>query len=251
MRNHLEIVLPILLATAICTILLGRHWSGTSAKPNMQEPQAKAAEAAVRPPRGQMVRLPPKTHLYPMPTTLVGAMVNGKPNFLAIAYVGACCYEPPMIAIGINKRHHTTAGILENNTFTVNIPSQDMLEATDYVGMVSGREVDKSGLFEVFYGDLKTAPMIRQAALAMECKVLKVVDLEGSNYTIIAQVVNTWVDENVLSRGVPDMAKMDPIIFAMYQNQYFKLGPQSGRAWHDGAAYATKHNLPQPKPSGH
>ena len=34
------------------------------------------------------VKLGIKNCLYPMPTTLIGAMVNGKPNYTTIAHVG-------------------------------------------------------------------------------------------------------------------------------------------------------------------
>lgn len=30
----------------------------------------------------------PKNCLFPMPTVLVGALVNGKPNYITIAWVG-------------------------------------------------------------------------------------------------------------------------------------------------------------------
>jgi len=35
-----------------------------------------------------MQSIGPVNALYPMPTTLVGAIVDGKPNFLAVAHVG-------------------------------------------------------------------------------------------------------------------------------------------------------------------
>jgi hypothetical protein len=38
-----------------------------------------------------------KTYLYPMPTTLVGAKVRGKPNYLTVAYCGIVNYNPPAI----------------------------------------------------------------------------------------------------------------------------------------------------------
>lgn len=253
MRNLSENTLPLLLAIAICLLLLARNLSGGSPVPTAQTPQpdAKTQAASERPPRGKMVGIPPQTHLYPMPMSIVGAHVNGRPNFLAIAYVGAGCYDPPMLVIGINKKHYTTEGILANKTFSVNIPSQDMLGITDYVGMVSGRDVDKPKLFEVFYGKLETAPLIRDAALAMECEVLEVLDLGGTNYTVVGKVVATWVDENVLTRGVPDLSKIDPILFSMFENRYWRLGAPAGKAWHDGADYARRQGLPEPKAQGH
>ena len=47
--------------------------------------------------------------LYPMPTVLVGAMVNGKPNFITIAHVGIMTYSH--ISLGMGNIHYTTQGL--------------------------------------------------------------------------------------------------------------------------------------------
>ena len=44
---------------------------------------------------------------YPMPVSLVGAYVEGKPNFLAVAWFTVASYKPPRIAINLGKRHYT------------------------------------------------------------------------------------------------------------------------------------------------
>ena len=96
-----------------------------------------------------------------MPVSLVGAHVDGKPNFLAVAWFTMVSYKPPRIAIALGKGHYTNPGIKENKTFSVCLPSEDMAEITDYCGIVSGNKTDKSEIFDLFYGELKTAPMIR------------------------------------------------------------------------------------------
>jgi flavin reductase (DIM6/NTAB) family NADH-FMN oxidoreductase RutF len=83
-------------------------------------------------------------------------LVEGRPNFLAVAWVSRVNAKPPLLAIALNKHHFTVEGIRENRTFSVNFPKSDMLEETDYCGLVSGRKVDKSKLFEIFYGKLST-----------------------------------------------------------------------------------------------
>ena len=48
----------------------------------------------------------PVNALYPMPTTLVGATVSGKPNFLAVAHVGILNHGTPQyLSIGLAKMH--------------------------------------------------------------------------------------------------------------------------------------------------
>jgi len=42
-----------------------------------------------------MQAIGPINALYPMPTTLVGALVNAKPNFLAVAHVGILNHGTP------------------------------------------------------------------------------------------------------------------------------------------------------------
>ena len=91
--------------------------------------------------------------LYPTPVTLVGAMVNGKINFLNIAHIGILnAAAPHLISLGMNKSHFTNLGIRENKTFSVNIPSETLMIEADYVGMVSGAKTDKSAVFETFFG---------------------------------------------------------------------------------------------------
>ena len=101
--------------------------------------------------------------LYPMPTTLVGATVNAKPNFLAVAHVGILNhYTPQYLSIGLHKSHYSNSGIHDNRTFSICLPSEDLMVETDYCGIMTGKKTDKAALFEIFYGELKTAPMIRQ-----------------------------------------------------------------------------------------
>ncbi|MEM2146315.1 MAG: flavin reductase family protein, partial [Candidatus Jordarchaeaceae archaeon] len=117
-----------------------------------------------------------KNYFYPMPVTLVGANVNGKPNYLTVAFCGMVNLNPPLISVSLNKTHYTNQGIRENKTFSVNIPSAEMAIVTDYCGLFSGSRVDKSQIFETFYGKLKTAPMIKECPLNLECKLVKTLD---------------------------------------------------------------------------
>ena len=65
------------------------------------------------------IELGPKNCLYPLPTTLIGANINGKPNFIAIAHVGIM--DLGSVSLGMAKAHYTNKGIKENKTFSVNI----------------------------------------------------------------------------------------------------------------------------------
>lgn len=180
-----------------------------------------------------------KTFLYPMPTTLVGANVGGKPNFLTIAYCGIVNHNPPAISIALSKRHYTNPGIRENKTFSVNIPSVEMVKITDYCGLVSGKNVDKSQLFDVFYGKLETAPMIKECPLNMECKLVQTLEFTVDE-VFIGEIVAAYADERYLTDGLPDIKKINPIVFSMHDNKYWKVGEHIGRAWNIGKEFKNK-----------
>jgi flavin reductase (DIM6/NTAB) family NADH-FMN oxidoreductase RutF len=186
------------------------------------------------------ISIKPKTFLYPMPTTIVGANVNGKPNYVTIAYCGIVQARPPMISIACNKNHYTYAGIKENQTFSVNIPSEEMVEITDYIGLNSGKDVDKSGTFEYFYGTLGTAPMIQKCPLNLECRLFKMVDIPGIDDLFIGEIIGIYTEEKYLTNGIPDISKIKPIIFSMGDNNYWRLGGHLGPAWSIGKGFKSK-----------
>jgi flavin reductase (DIM6/NTAB) family NADH-FMN oxidoreductase RutF len=74
------------------------------------------------------LRYGPVPLIYPIPITLVGAMVAGKPNYTSIGDCGLTGIKPPLIFISSHREHHINNGILENKAFSVNIPNTGMLE---------------------------------------------------------------------------------------------------------------------------
>ena len=84
-----------------------------------------------------------QTMLWPMPALLVGANVDGKPNFMAVAWGGVADGQPPMVSVAIRHQRHTMRGIMQNLTFSVNVPSGNLVKETDYCGIESGAKVDK------------------------------------------------------------------------------------------------------------
>jgi len=179
------------------------------------------------------VALGPKNCLYPILTTLVGANVNGKPNYITIAHVGIMDFMS--ISLGMGKIHYTNAGIKENGCFSVNIPSVAMVKETDYCGIVSGKKTDKAKLFDNFYGKLKTAPMIKQCPINMECRLNEIIDFPRHDI-FIGEVAATYCDEAVMTDGVVDFAKVRPILFVMNDKSYWKLGERLAKAWDVGKA---------------
>jgi len=172
------------------------------------------------------LNLGPQTLLYPMPACLIGANVDGRSNFMTAAWCGIANSNPPMLSVALQHHRHTLKGIRQNNAFSVNVPSEDLVKETDYCGIVSGSKDDKTATckFTVFYGKLETAPLIEQCPVNLECKVMHVLNL-GSHALIIGLIEETHVSAHCMTDGEPDGRKVKPIIYGRAADKsYFKLG---------------------------
>lgn len=183
-------------------------------------------------------RIANNAFVYPMPMVLVGAKVAGKPNFSAVAWVSRVNYNPPMIAAALGRIHLTNEGIVKEKAFSVNIPNLSLLEKTDYCGLVSGRDVEKAGLFKIVYGEDTGAPMIEECPISMECRLVQAVDLP-TNTLFIGQIVGAYADAACLTDGQPDVTKLKPFTLTMPDNRYWKVGAAAGKAWSVGKKLET------------
>lgn len=181
-------------------------------------------------------KLPPLS----LPVALLGATVSGKPNFFTIVWFNMLQDNPPLIGAGMSKTHYTRKGIKENKTFSINIPSSQQAEIVDYCGLYSGSKVDKSCLFDVFYGELKTAPMIKECVLNIECKLEDSKELNTTEL-IIGEIFEVYFEEKYLSENKPDYRKMDPMMFFMPAGPYFKVGDFVANAFEVGKNYSKQH----------
>jgi len=182
----------------------------------------------------EKVTLRPRALLCPMPVVVIGAQVGDRPNYMVATYCGIAQHEPPMISVSLNKTHYTNTGIRGAGAFSVNIPSADLAERVDHCGIVSGRTSDKSVCFTSFYGQLGCAPMAAQCPLNLECRLVMVLDLLGTNELFIGEIVEVYASGDLVTDGSISVERLDPLAFALPDNAYRRLGPVVGRAWEIG-----------------
>jgi flavin reductase (DIM6/NTAB) family NADH-FMN oxidoreductase RutF len=183
------------------------------------------------------IALGPMPYISVMPTLLVGANVQGKANYMTAAWATVACMAPPMVCVAINKSRYTLRGIEENGTFSLNVPKAADVVPADYCGIVSGEKEDKSEVWTSFYGKLATAPLARECPVNIECRLFRTVDC-GSHLLVIGEVAEIHADSSCVTDGKPDLAKVDPIVYA--HATYFYVGKQAGRAFSDGKKYVKK-----------
>jgi flavin reductase (DIM6/NTAB) family NADH-FMN oxidoreductase RutF len=104
----------------------------------------------------------------------------------------------------------------------------------DYCGITSGSKVDKSAVFESFYGKLKTAPLIKDFPVNIECELRNTLEL-GSHNLHVGEIIDIHVAKDCMTGGVPDPSKIDPIVFA--GQNYCHIGEVVGKAFSIGKGY--------------
>jgi flavin reductase (DIM6/NTAB) family NADH-FMN oxidoreductase RutF len=189
--------------------------------------------------------LGPKTFGFPLPVFVVGSyMEDDKANIMTAAAAGVCCLSPPCIYISLREATATYHNIIRNHAFTVNIPSEEYISETDYVGIASGKKFDKfleTDLTPV-KSDLVNAPYVNEFPLVMECKLKETVNL-GSHTMFIGEVIDLKADNDFLSSIIVksdlelikvDIEKIKPFSYDLSLRKYYKLGDKAGKGFSEG-----------------
>ena len=182
------------------------------------------------------IKIGPQPMLWPHSTVLVGADVNGQPDFVTVAWVTIACGTPPWMAIALNHVRYSLKGIRQNMTFSVNIPNTAMVKETDYCGIVTGAKHDKAKdcNFKVFYGEVANAPFIEQCPVNIGCTAEHILRL-GSHYLIAGAIKEILVSDDCMTEGKPDVTKIDPIVFMGFPaSEYHVVGKFLGPAFRIG-----------------
>lgn len=162
-----------------------------------------------------------KLALYPTPLVVVGTMIDGKANWVLVGHLGIIGHDRIMVSLA--KPHYTNKGIKETNVLSVNIVDEAMLKKADYIGSVSGRNTDKSNVFEYEVGK-NGAPCIKESPVVMECTVDDVYETDTFE-SFILKIDNTYVEESGLTESDKiDYTKIKPVLFEGPTYSYMKTG---------------------------
>ena len=171
----------------------------------------------------RQIKLGQLPNLFPAPIVLVSAKNAEKENFLAIAWCGIVCSEPPMLAVSIRPGRYTSALIKESGEFVVNIPGEKLLEEIDRAGTISGAGTNKFEALKMKKENSESvqAPALSDCAIALECKVKQTLSL-GSHDCFIAEIACARVEEKIISREKIDFFRLKPLV--LLGPEYWNLG---------------------------
>lgn len=180
-------------------------------------------------------------YLAPIPIVLVGAIVDGRPNFATVGDCAVLGLRPALIAVSLAAAHHTTRGVLDHRAFSINVPTQSMVSLVDYFGTVSGRDVDKSALLPSELGEETGTPLVIACPVNLECRVRSVLEIEHRRI-FIADVVQAHVDEKFLEQrdgrdAVAPLTAIRPILYAL-DGAYYGVGRKVGMSYECGRTFS-------------
>lgn len=175
--------------------------------------------------------------LYPSLVAVLGTKdEEGKVNFMLVAHVGIVSHKLLSLSLLDNKRK-TLENIRQTKKVSINLINEKMLERADYCGIVSGKNVDKSSIFEWHEGE-SGMPIINDSDLVMECEMVDNLLIDGFN-NLICKVENTYVNDLMTDdKGKPDWSKIKPVLFEMPSYKYIATGKVLGDCVKIGKAYA-------------
>lgn len=171
----------------------------------------------------------PGNMLYPVPAVLVSCRdKEGRDNVLTVAWAGTICSDPAMLSISVRKERFSYKMIKESGVFVVNLTTKDLVRATDYCGVKSGRDEDKFEAMDLSKGEAEKidAPIIMESPVNIECKVTQILDL-GSHDMFLAEVVNVQIsDEYMDEKG--GFHLNDAGLLTYSHGEYYELGEKLG-----------------------
>lgn len=183
-----------------------------------------------------MKNFKPTAWMLPQPVMIIGTYnADGTPNAMNAAWGGQWDMSEIMISMG---SHATTDNLNRCPDFTVAFATVDTMTASDYVGIVSGKNVHdkvaKAG-WSARKATQVDAPIFDCFPMTMECRIKEKLYESETGYYIIAEIVNIVCDEAYLAEdGKPDVEKMRLITFDPVHNGYIAIGSRVGNAFHDG-----------------
>lgn len=163
---------------------------------------------------------------------MVGVRVAGetpKANFTTIGDVAVAGLNPPLVMLSLHEKHLSRESIDTEGRFSLHVPEADMVAKIDYCGMVSGRDTDKSSLFD--YDWQQSVPVIRRMPITLFCEVLHKAQIE-QRVIYVARVFDELLREDI---DVTELSSLRTILYGL-DNQYYTVGPIIGRGYHEGKA---------------
>lgn len=143
------------------------------------------------------------------PTVLVTSAHGEHCNIMAAAWNMPLDFDPPKVAIVIDKNTYTRELMEAAGTFAINVPCRAQAELVVQVGSSSGRELlgkspdNKFEAFKLptFAASKIEAPLLQGCVAWLECRIIPEPHIQSTYDLFLAEVIAAQADERVFSDG--------------------------------------------------
>lgn len=173
----------------------------------------------------------PGTMLYPLPAVMVSCGESPeKYNIITIAWTGIVNTNPPMCYISVRKSRHSHALIKEAGGFVINLTNKDLVKATDWCGVRSGKDYDKFKEMKLtaIPADIVNAPMIAESPINLECKIHSITEL-GSHDMFLAEIVSVHGDSQYIDKETGEFHLAAAELITYSHGKYYSVAKKLGK----------------------
>jgi len=176
------------------------------------------------------IKWKPGNMVYPLPAVIVTCgETKDEYTGLTIAWTGTICTNPPMTYVSIRPERHSYEIIKRIGGFVINLTTEELTFATDYMGVRSGAKEQKLDILKLEYdlGEIIKAPLLKKSPVCIECRTTEIKEL-GSHHMFLAEVVNVHVEDSYMDAQQKfHLEKSKPIVYS--HGNYFGLGQYKGK----------------------
>lgn len=139
------------------------------------------------------------------PTVLVSAAHGGRRNVMAAAWNMPLDFNPPKVAVVIDKQAYTRALIEASGEFVLSVPPVALLQQVMAAGSLSGRDLEQDKFeacgLQAACVSVVGAPLVEGCVAWLACKVLPEPEMAARYDLFLAEVVGAWADPSAFSDG--------------------------------------------------
>jgi flavin reductase (DIM6/NTAB) family NADH-FMN oxidoreductase RutF len=136
------------------------------------------------------------------PVVLVTTRWHGVANVMPVGWNMPLSHDPPLVGIAVHPSRHTYDMLRFSEEFALNVPGRRLMNHVQYLGMVSGRDVQKIELAKLptFKAQHVDAPLLEGCLAYIECSVLEVLPL-GDHHLFVGKVLAAQAEGEAFEEG--------------------------------------------------
>jgi flavin reductase (DIM6/NTAB) family NADH-FMN oxidoreductase RutF len=131
------------------------------------------------------------------PATLVTSAHAGRTNVMAAQWVMPIDFDPPLVAVVIDRTTFTRTLVDASRELAINVPTRAQVDLVATAGSASGADVDKLAALGVPTSAAAhvAAPLVDGCAAWLECRCADQRALEAAHDLFVVEVVAAWADD--------------------------------------------------------